>query len=196
MTEARKPALTRTPAGAGSMRRRRLPLSRAAPGRRRDRRSEEEDDMASRTEEAPLAETLWRLGAVAPWFGGGGLAEMAEPSRRHPVALAMLRGMQQGQQDAVQGALAMADTAVRHALDAGQRLMAARDPVEAMAAQTGLALAFGELAGAPVRAWLDALPKLHECCIDAARQAKDTDHGAAPERRTGADGTGPAAATG
>lgn len=132
--------------------------------------------MTSRPEAAPLADTLWRLGAVMPWFGGGGAAEMAEPSHRHPVALAMLRSMQQEQRDATQGALTMADTAVRHAWDAGQRLMAARDPVEAIAAQTGLALAVGELAGAPIRAWLDALPKLHDCCMDAVRHAQDAGH--------------------
>jgi len=101
--------------------------------------------MASRPDAAPLADTLWRLGAVMPWFGGGGLAEVAEPSHRHPIVLAMLRSMQQEQRHAMQGALTMADTAVRPALDAGQRLMAARDPVEAIAAQTGLALAVGHV---------------------------------------------------
>ncbi len=105
--------------------------------------------MTSSPDAAPLADTLWRLGAVMPWFGGGGLAELAEPSHRYPIVLAMLRSMQQEQRDALQGALTMVDTAVRHALHAGQRLMAARDPVEVMVAQTGLALAVGELAGAP-----------------------------------------------
>ncbi len=100
---------------------------------------------------------------------------MAEPSRRHPVALAMLHGMQQEQRDAIQSTLTATDAAVRHALDAGQRLMAARDPVEAMVAQTGLAIAFGEFAGAPLRAWLDALPKLHDCCMEAARETQNAD---------------------
>jgi|GEM_PF-7011213 len=152
--------------------------------------------MTSTRDAAPLAETLWRLGAITPWFGGGGLAEMAEPSRRHPVVIAILRSVQQEQRDAMQGALMMTDTAVRHAWDAGQRLMAARDPVEAIAAQAGLALAVGELAGAPIRAWLDALPKLHDCCMDAARQAQDGEHVPDPEQRTRSEGTGPAAPKG
>lgn len=144
--------------------------------------------MTSRPDAAPLADTLWRQGAVMPWFGGGGLAEVAEPSHRHPIVLAMLRTMQQEQRDAIQGALTMADTAVRHAWDAGQRPKAARDPVEAVVAQTGLALAVGELAGAPIRARLDALPKLHDCCINAVMRAQDAGHVPDPGRRAGPEG--------
>lgn len=152
--------------------------------------------MTPRLDEAPLAETLWRLGAVVPWFGGAGLTEVAEPSSRHPVALSMLRSLEQERREALQGALTMTDTAIRHALDAGQRLMEARDPVAVMVAQTGLALAMGEFAGAPIRAWLDALPKLHDCCMDAVTHARDAGQIPDPERRSGPAGTGPVVAKG
>jgi hypothetical protein len=127
--------------------------------------------MTQAQEAAPLADTLWRLGALMPWRGAPSLAEAEDRAQRRPAVLALLHSLGAEQERAVEGALAMADTAFRRACDAGQRLAAARNPLELATAQTGLALALAEWSATPARAWLDSLPRLHACCMAAVEDA-------------------------
>lgn len=116
-------------------------------------------------EHSPLADTMWRISALVPWFGA---SEAAEPATRHPAASVALRRLQQEQQGAIEAQFAMTRSALEHASQAAIRLAAARDPIGAIAAQAGFGLALAELAAAPVRAWLEVIPKLHECCVAMA----------------------------
>ncbi len=125
--------------------------------------------MSTIAEQAPLADTLWRLGALMPWLGApSGVAEAADPAHRHPAALAALRRAREEQRAAMEAQFALARAALGRMGDAAGRLAAARDPIEAAAAQVGLGLAWAEFAAAPARAWLDTLPKLHACCMAMA----------------------------
>jgi hypothetical protein len=136
--------------------------------------------------QAPLAEMLWRLGALIPWLGAPGAAEAADPAHRHPAAAAALRRMQEEQRAAMQTQFALASTALGRAGEAVGRMAAARDPMEVVAAQAGLGLALAELAAAPARAWLDALPKLHACCMAMANDPPEPSF--APQAPPGPEG--------
>jgi hypothetical protein len=85
-----------------------------------------------------LADTLWRLGALVPLFGG---AEAEDPKDRHPAAAVMLRRLQQESQDTIEAQLTMSRSAMDHAAQAAHRLSTAHDPMDAAVAQTAFALA-------------------------------------------------------
>lgn len=138
--------------------------------------------MTQAQETAPFADTLWRLGALMPWRGAPWFAEAEERAQRRPAVFALLHSLGAERDRAVEGALAMADAAFRRACDAGQRLAAARNPLELATAQTGLALALAEWSATPTRAWLDSLPRLHACCmaaVEGAGKAESRDGAAA-----------------
>jgi hypothetical protein len=139
--------------------------------------------MTQAQETAPLADTLWRLGALMPWTGAPWLAEAADRAQRRPAVFALLHSLGAEQGRTVEGALAMADTAFRRACDAGQRLTAAQNPLDLATAQAGLALALAEWSATPTRAWLDSLPRLHACCmaaVDGAGEANSPNGAVAP----------------
>ncbi|MBW6402094.1 hypothetical protein KPL78_29880 [Roseomonas sp. HJA6] len=119
----------------------------------------------SSTEHGPLADTMWPISTLVPWFGA---AEAAEPANRHPAVSVALRRLQQEQQGAIEAQFAMVRSALEHASQAASRLATAHDPGDAIVAQVGFGLALTELAAAPVRAWLEVIPKLHECCMAMA----------------------------
>lgn len=116
----------------------------------------------SATQHTHLADTMWHLTALVPWFGA---AEAADPQTRHPTVAVVLRRLQQEQQDAIEAQIAMTRSAVDHLTQAAGRLASVRGPRGLLVAQTGFGLALAELATGPVCAWLDAIPKLHECCV-------------------------------
>lgn len=124
--------------------------------------------MTTTADQAPLADTLWRLGALLPWYGPPGAAEAADPAHRHPAVPVALRRMREEQRAVAEAQFALARSALGRIFDAAGRLAAARDPMEAVVAQVGLGLAWAEFAAAPARAWLEALPKLHTCCMAMA----------------------------
>lgn len=116
----------------------------------------------SNTEHGALAETMWRLTELMPWLAG---ADGDDPEHHRLIGALAFRRFQAEQQSAVEAHLAMARSAVEHASQAASRLVAARSPVDAVVAQTGFGLAMAELAAAPARAWLEAIPRLHACCM-------------------------------
>lgn len=119
----------------------------------------------SGTEHAPLADTMWRLTELVPWFAA---ADAGDPAHRLPAGAMALRRFQEEQQGAIAAHLTMTRSAVEHASQAATRLATARNPMDAVIAQAGLGLALTELAAAPLRAWLEIIPKMHACCMTMA----------------------------
>jgi hypothetical protein len=135
--------------------------------------------MADPVARNPLADTWWRAMSLVPVLGQG-LAEQPELSARHPLATVSARRWT-GELAAVQDAQV---TYVREGAErtsvAMTRLIAAREPTQAVVAGIGLSLALATLGAAPLRAWLDALPKLQACCaaetsVDASAPALGVD---------------------
>lgn len=116
----------------------------------------------SNPEHGVLAETMWRLTELMPWLARAGVAD---PEHRQPIGALALQRFQEEQQAAIEAHLAMTRSAVEHASQATNRLAAARSPLDAVVAQAGFGLAMVELAAAPTRAWLEAIPRLHACCM-------------------------------
>lgn len=116
----------------------------------------------SSTEHGPLADTMWRLTELMPWFAA---ADAKDPAHRQPMGIVALGRLQDDHQSAIAAHLAMTRSAVEHASQAATRFATARNPMDALVAQTGLGLAMAELAAAPLRAWLEVIPKLHACCM-------------------------------
>lgn len=141
----------------------------------------------SNTERGALAETMWRFTELMPWLAG---ADGGDPEQRRPAGAQALRRLQEEQQNAVEAHLAMTRSAVEHASQAASRLVAARSPMDALAAQAGFGLAMAELAAAPARAWLEAIPRLHACCMTL--ESEDPVNAAPPPA---AEATPPAART-
>lgn len=123
--------------------------------------------MTTTVDQAPFTETLWRAMSVIPTLGLG-WAEATQASDRHPAATDAMRRWHDELRTASESQFVLARAAVTRAGEAVQRLVAARDPLQAFAAQVGLSLALAELAAAPLRAWLDALPRLEGCCVALA----------------------------
>lgn len=101
---------------------------------------------------------------------GRGLAVQADPGTRHRFAAVSARRWT-GELSAVQEAqVAYIREGTERSSDAMARLLAAREPIaareptEAMAAGVGPSLALAAVSAAPLRAWLDGLPKLQACC--------------------------------
>ncbi len=143
----------------------------------------------SSTEHGPLADTMWRISALVPWFGA---AEADDPATRHPAVSVALRRLQQEQQGAIEAQFAMMRSAVEHASQAASRLATAHDPGDAIVAQVGFGLALAELAAAPARAWLEVIPKLHECCMAMANDPPAPSFAAPGTAGTTADEVQPA----
>lgn len=143
----------------------------------------------SMVERSPLADTMWPISALVPWFGA---AEAAEPANHHPAVSVALRRLRQEQEGAIEAQFAMTRSALEHASQAASRLATARDPIGAIVAQAGFGLALAELAAAPVRAWLEAIPKLHECCVTMANDPPAPSFAAAGTDDTTADEVQPA----
>lgn len=116
----------------------------------------------SSTEYGPLADTMWRVTELMPWFVA---ADAEDPAHRQPMGIVALGRLQDDHQSAIAAHLAMTRSAVEHASQAATRFATARNPMDALVAQTGLGLAIVELAAAPLRAWLEVIPKLHACCM-------------------------------
>lgn len=129
--------------------------------------------MTTATNQTPFAETLWRAISVIPTLGLG-WAEASRTGDRHPVAIDVMRRWHDELRTASESQLVLARAAVTRAGEAAQRVVTARDPLHAFAAQIGLSLALAGLAAAPLRAWLDALPKLEECCLALTETAPHT----------------------
>lgn len=132
----------------------------------------------------PLADTWWRAMSLVPVLGQG-LAEQAEPGARHPMAAASFRRWTGELAAAQESQAAYLRAGTERTSDAMARLLAAREPAEAMVAGMGLSLALATLGTAPLRAWLDALPKLQACCAaghaaDASAPAPAVDARSAP----------------
>lgn len=116
----------------------------------------------SSPEHGVLAETMWRLTELMPWLAGG---DGVDPQHRQPAGAPALHRFQEEQQAAIEAHLATMRSALEHASQAANHLAAARSPLDAVVAQAGFGLAMAELAAAPARAWLDAIPRLHACCM-------------------------------
>ena len=137
---------------------------------------------------APLADTWWRAMSLVPVFGQG-LAEQAEPGARHPLAAVSARRWTEELAAVQESQVAYVREGTERTFDAMARLFAAREPAAAMVAGVGLSLALATLSAAPLRAWLDALPKLQACCAaengaDALAHPPVVDAGSAPTGKT------------
>lgn len=139
----------------------------------------------STAEHTPLVDTIGRLRELQPWFG---VADLADPSIEAPPTVLAMRRLQDEQQGAIQEQFAMARSAIDHAMQAATRMTGAQSPIDVVMAQAGFGLAIAELAVAPMRAWLDMLPRLHECCV-APTNESSASSGASKEAEAGHIGT-------
>lgn len=125
---------------------------------------------------------------LVPVFGQG-LAERAEPGARHPLAAVSVSRWTEELAAVQESQVAYVREGTERTSDAMAHLLAAREPAEAMVAGVGLGLALTTLSAAPLRAWLDALPKLQACC------AGEDEAGASPPAPGGDAGPAPAGRT-
>ena len=135
----------------------------------------------STAEHTPLVDTMGRLRELLPWLG---VSDLADPSVRAPVTVLALRRLQDEQQGAIQEQFSMTRSAIDHATQAATRMTGAQSPIDVLMAQAGFGLAIAELAAAPMRTWLDMLPRLHECCV-ASMNESSVSHGASTEAEAG-----------
>ncbi|MBR0672468.1 hypothetical protein [Neoroseomonas soli] len=124
----------------------------------------------SSTEHGPLADTMWRLTELMPWFAA---IEAGDPANRQAVGAIALRRLQDDRQGAITAQLAMTRSAMEHATQAASRLATARNPMDAAVAQAVIGLALAEFAAAPTRAWLEMISRLHACCMTMASESPD-----------------------
>lgn len=145
-------------------------------------------ESAART---PLADTWWCAMSLVPVFGPG-LAEQADPGARHPLATVSAMRWSDELAAVQEAQVAYIREGTERTSDAMARLLAAHEPAQAMIAGVGFSLALATLTAAPLRAWLDALPKLQACC---ATQHESGTSAATPtvEAATAAAGKTPAA---
>ena len=127
--------------------------------------------IMSSTNHGPLTDTTWRLTEFMPWLTA---AEAGDPTHHQFTGAVALRRFQDDQEGAVAAQFAMTRSAMEHAAQAASRLATARSLMDAAVAQAGLGLALAEFAAAPMRAWLEIIPKLHDCCMTTATDAPDT----------------------
>lgn len=111
----------------------------------------------------PLADAWRHAMSLMPVLGRG-LAVQADPGTRHRFAAVSARRWTEELSAVQEAQVAYIREGTERTSDAMARLLAAREPTEAMAAGVGPSLALATVSAAPLRAWLDGLPKLQACC--------------------------------